>query len=102
MAVGHSELFTAEFSAKRGDDMVTVFLFTAKFSAKRRDNSRPQWIVYRWILSQARGLHGHSIFFTAKFSAKRGDDNRSWSSSQPSEGMGVQNMAFLVRIYRWI
>ena len=33
--VGHSELFTDEFSAKRGDYIVTVFLFTAKFSAKR-------------------------------------------------------------------
>ena len=36
--VGRSELFTAEFSAKRADDMVIVILFTAKFSAKRGDD----------------------------------------------------------------
>ena len=33
MTVDHSELFTAEFSAKHGDDRVTAFLFATKFSA---------------------------------------------------------------------
>ena len=42
ITVGHSELVPLNFSAKQGDDMVTVFVFTAKFSAKRRDASRSQ------------------------------------------------------------
>ena len=31
-------MFTAENSAKQGDDMFTILLFTAKFSAKQGDD----------------------------------------------------------------
>ena len=67
-------LFTAKFSAKRGDDSRSQQIFTAENSAKRGDDMVPRFLL------------------STKFSAKQGDDSRSQQiftaeKIQPSEEM---------------